>query len=289
MKQKHKIGLLVEGWGGVAVVNGLMGKFALEICTQDSEIIGIGNKRVAFKSSIEEMDSETIICAGYRNLVSLDMLEKHDFLNIHYSLLPKYRGMHSTAWAILNEEKYLGFTIHKMSRYIDDGPVIFQKRILNDGESSLTYYMELMNNMVKESIANILKRYLTGEIVPIPQDKSIASWVPKRGQFHNQIPFERDIRYIKNLFRILQPPYPDPFFHYRGKLYYVKKARVRPSDVYSDESRIVNIDDEGIWVHAKDGYVIIEKVVDCENKLIDFHLFRIGSWLNNRGPQSSHY
>jgi methionyl-tRNA formyltransferase len=50
-------------------------------------------------------------------------------------LLPKYRGLHSTVWSILNNEPYFGLTIHIMNEFIDDGPVVYQYKFRNSGQN----------------------------------------------------------------------------------------------------------------------------------------------------------
>lgn len=70
-------------------------------------------------------------------------MNKNKIINIHYSLLPKYRGYHSTVWAIINDEKYLGLTIHEMSEYIDDGDIIYQYKVENDKKNFRRIYVRI--------------------------------------------------------------------------------------------------------------------------------------------------
>lgn len=57
-----------------------------------------------------------VITAGYKPLIPQEVIEKSKIINIHYSLLPKYRGLHSIIWALLNGEEYVGYSIHEIDQ-----------------------------------------------------------------------------------------------------------------------------------------------------------------------------
>lgn len=279
--QRGKIGFAGEGWGAIVAVKSLQQYFDIECFSLDENVIKelSGDYNLIF--SFEEFKSEVIVCAGYKQLIPEIFILKYSIVNIHYSLLPDYRGLHSTAWAIMNGEKYLGLTIHLMNENIDDGPILHQKKFYNDKISSATYYMELMNKYILENFGKVIHQYVKGDLIPTEQDKKRASWVGKRGIDHNIINFEKSFEICKRLFRVLKHPYPYPQIKYKGKFYSVCKIKFHESKIDTDLSRILNIDQEGIWVKSLDGYIILDEIKDSSGNLIKNKTFKIGNYLND--------
>lgn len=279
--QRNKVGFAGDGWGAVVAIKSLQKYFDIECFSSDENVLKelIGDYNLI--CSFEEFDTEIIVCAGFKPIINQKYILKHQIINIHNSLLPSYRGLHSTAWAIINGEENLGLTIHLMNNYIDDGPILHQKKIINDGISSATYYMEVMNDYILENLGTVIFQYSNGDLIPTEQDKKFASWVGKRGIEHNLINFKESFEFCKRLFRVLQHPYPNPQIRYKGKFYTVGKVKFHDSKIETDLSRILNIDDEGLWVKSLDGYIVLDEISDLSGNLIKNDTFKIGNYLND--------
>jgi methionyl-tRNA formyltransferase len=227
------------------------------------------NKRTedSFIENLESQDYSIVLCSNYKQLIPCKLLKKHKFLNIHPSLLPKYRGMHSVVWAILNDEKYLGWTLHEMDEFIDSGNLIYQYSICNDFISTSQDYLNIFHKSITENIGKIVTNYIEGNLNSEPQDQSKASWVPKRNLSDCQIDFNFDINQIKNFFRALVPPYPVPFFSHKHRKYFIIKYKIHPHDLKNITcGRICNIDNNGLYISMKDCYLNISKVIDEDGK-----------------------
>ena len=278
----YNILLVGNGWGAAKALNSLV-KFSaynLHVLTRDSSI-----KESCELSSIALVDAlsekyDLIICAGWTEKVDSDFLHKKKVLNIHYSLLPAYRGLHSTVWAILNDEPYLGLTIHRMNEYFDDGPIIYQYQIKNDKINSATWYMEHFNSKVEEVLGDIVIGYLSGTILEVKQDKSLASWVGKRNLNDCRINFTKDLVYQKAFFRALVRPYPLPFFEIKNTPYEVTKADFHFTKVNSHYGRVLNIDGDGVWVSCLDGYIVMKEIIDSSTGgIVPYNRFKIGMFI----------
>ena len=276
-----KIGFAGDGWGAVSAIRSLREFFIVECLSGDTDVISELSSNDVVIDLFKGFSSKFIVCAGYKPIISSDLIKKHTILNVHYSLLPMYRGLHSVAWAIMNGEKNLGWTVHIMSKYIDDGPIVYQKRISNDNESSASYFMDKMNTQVALELGGVVSSYIKGEIEPIEQDKNKASWVGKRSLKHNIINFNEGFKYCKRLFRVLQFPYPGPQIIYKGCYYNVGKVCFHKSHIKADNSRILNVDEEGVWVKSEEGYIILSDIT-FRGETIDFFKFNLGSYLNDR-------
>ena len=229
---------------------------------------------------LEGFSDDLLLFAGYKPIVPSSVLHRNICLNIHYSLLPNYRGLHSTVWAILNDEDYLGATIHVMNENIDDGPVVYQYKVANDRIKTSKEYMALFNVHITECLAAVLSDFIDGKIIPQSQDKSQASWVGKRNEKDCMIDFAKTLAYQKAFFRALVDPYPLPFVMHKGIKYVVTKVKYHPSNVVTHIGRILNIDDEGLWVKCEDGYLVLQELRDANNQVVPVSMFRIGQYLN---------
>lgn len=121
------------------------------------------------------------LIAGFGKIIPEKIIQqfKLGILNVHPSLLPKYRGPNPIREAILNEEKETGITIILIDNEIDHGPTLAQRKIkLNNTEN----YLELLRILGKlggETFNEIIEDYLDGKIKPIPQNHNLATYTRK--------------------------------------------------------------------------------------------------------------
>lgn len=280
MKEYKRIIVIGDGWGAVAVLKGLK-NFILPVyvVSNDEDVLAIAEQIADADLSLYH--DELLLFAGYKPIVPKEVLDNNSCINIHYSLLPQYRGLHSTVWAILNDEDYLGATIHLMSEFIDDGDILYQYRVANDRISTSRQYMEMFNNKISEVVADVLRRFIDGSLIPQKQDKARASWVGKRNEKDCMIDFTKPIAYQKAFFRALVSPYPLPYIIHKEQKYVVTKVSFHPSPVQTHIGRILNIDNEGIWAKIADGYMILQELRNENNEIIPYSIFRIGQYINN--------
>lgn len=255
-----------EGWGNDSAFAGL--------CKGGFDVRRIEG------TALPDLKGETVVFAGFKPIVSHNFIADNTCINIHYSLLPKYRGFHSTVWAILNDEDYLGLTAHLMSDYIDDGPIIHQFMVENDRVRTSREYMEFFNSYIADNIGQILEDYLYGKTGLSENNKQLATWVGKRTREDCKIDFHRDIHYLKNFFRALVDPYPLPYVEHKGVEYVVTKVGFHHQNVETHMGRILNIDNEGLWVKVLDGYILIKELRTRDGDIVPYTLFRIGQYLN---------
>lgn len=120
------------------------------------------------------------------------------FYNIHFSLLPKYKGMHTTAWPIINGESVTGVTLHKIDNGIDTGKVIDQLSFsIKDNDNAEKVFLNYINFGVKIFKSNI-KKILNNKYKSINQSKKNSSYYSK-----NSIDFKKfKINFNKTAFEI---------------------------------------------------------------------------------------
>jgi len=274
-----KLCLAGDGWGALAALKSLCLCFKnIAIVTSDIDM-----KRIAvaygleLKDRIIDVDAELYICAGYKPIIPMDFLLSRRLINVHYSLLPKYRGMHSTVWAILNGESELGLTVHEINEGIDDGPIIDQYVISYHDQNSCEI-MEMCNDYISKNLALIVSNYLNGKIKPVKQDFSHASWVCKRNYEDCLVDFDWNIAFLRRFFKALVAPYPLPRIKYKNTDYELLHVDLIEQDYYMTNGRVVNIDINGVWIKVNDGFLVIRELLDIDSgrKLNPSTIFKIG-------------
>jgi methionyl-tRNA formyltransferase len=277
-----KILLAGEGWGATAAFNSLKQtkEHELFILTGDEAWkTRLPDEGFKLATGFDE-GFDLAITAGWRPLIQGNILQTLRILNIHYSLLPAYRGFHTTVWAILNNEPMLGFTIHRINQFVDDGPIVYQYKEPNNFIDSASYYMNRFNTKTEEVLLDVVNDYIRGNIPEIAQDKSKASWVGRRKLSHCAINFTRSIAYQKVFFRALTSPYPLPWFSIKGEVFEVQDAGFHHSPVVTDRGRILNIDHEGVWISCEGGYIICKRIsLRADHKEVPHSHFKIGQML----------
>ena len=124
-------------------------------------------------------DYDVVICAGFKRIINEDTLKQSDFLNIHYSKLPHYRGLHSVVWAILNGEETVAVSVHQMTKNIDAGDILTQYNFQLDNKNSAQAMLAL-NALVEKNLGHTIQQYLDGHLKPTTQEDRKATWVNKR-------------------------------------------------------------------------------------------------------------
>lgn len=264
-----RIYLAGNGWGVESAKKGLIPYFGDVVVISESE-----------KERLNTLSDEIIVFDGYKPIVPHNVIVNNVCINVHYSLLPKYRGLHSTVWAILNDEDYLGLSIHLMNDNIDDGAIIHQKVFVNDGVKTSKEYMEAYNDYVADNLGKILKEFIEGKTLLIENNKKEATWVGRRNLNDCKVDFNKELHYLHCFFRALVDPYPLPYVEYKGEQLSITKVDFHFVNVETHIGRILNIDDDGLWVKAKDGYLIIKELKTHEGKIVPFSRFKIGQFFN---------
>lgn len=256
------IGFAGEGWGAVTALPSLQAFFpAIEVLSPDPEVLNLLRPSDRVLTTLESASTSHIVCAAYKPLVPATELAKRCFVNIHYSLLPKYRGMHPVIWGILNGEQRFGFSIHLMNEDIDDGAILAQYEIPYAGQTSAEL-MQHFNQQVGRMLGQVMHDYVGGRLTPKAQNKNEASWVPKRNRDDCLIDFNSSCVQLERFFKALVRPYPLPSLRSDDKIYEVSQAKIIYRPYGCTTGRVVNIDADGVWIKIADGLLVVQTLED---------------------------
>ena len=212
------------------------------------------------KDRMQSLEPETLVVVAFGQILPKNLLQlpKKGAVNVHASLLPKYRGPAPIQWAIINGEKETGVTTMLMDEKMDTGDVLLsEKTVIGPEENSETLHDRLANIG-----ANLLVKTLCGmeknEIQPVPQYHSQATVVPMLKKRDGRINWNLPANKIEDFIRGMTP-WPGAFTFFKNKRLKIFKARVVKSESGEDPGTVIRgFSDELRVATGKDILSILE-------------------------------
>jgi len=194
----------------------------------------------SFKFQVSGLKPDLIVVAAYGQILPQEILEipKYGCLNVHPSLLPKYRGPSPIQYTILNGDKETGLTIILMDEKIDHGPILAKREweILN---SKITY--EELHNKLADLGAKLLvetiPKWIKGEIKPAPQDETRATYTKILKKEDGKIDWEKSAEEIERQVRAFTP-WPGTYTIYKGKRLKILEAETSNNQLIIKEVQL---------------------------------------------------
>jgi methionyl-tRNA formyltransferase len=185
----------------------------LELLVQPRANAGAAATR-AFVRQLSAHAPDLIVVDSYSMLLSAPVLAvaKVACLNLHGALLPAYRGPNPVQWALINDERETGVTLHLMDTGFDTGAIVDQRVIPIAIDDTWRELYALQDTAARELLRDSLPRYLRGEIRTVAQDRAESSQFPRRTPEDGVIDWEHSALAIHNLIRALVAPLPGAFY-----------------------------------------------------------------------------
>ena len=166
----------------------------------------------------------------YRKLLSNEVLAaaRRGALNLHGSLLPKYRGRCPVNWVLIHGERESGVTLHYMVEKPDRGDIVAQRAVpITDADTALTLFQKL-TDAAAVLMREVYPQLFAGTAPRVPQDHSRASYFGGRRPADGRIDWSQPARVVFNLVRAVTHPYPGAFTTWQGRTLYVWETRLAP-------------------------------------------------------------
>lgn len=162
---------------------------------------------------IRELAPDILFSFYYRNLLLQPILDipPAGCLNLHGSLLPRYRGRAPLNWVLVNGEEETGVTLHYMTPRPDDGDIVGQKTIKISSEDTAKSLHEKAARATAVLMDELLPRIMAGTAPRHPQDHSQATTYGARRPGHGEIDWNRSAGEVRNLVRAVTRPYPGAY------------------------------------------------------------------------------
>ena len=167
---------------------------------------------------IDALEIDIILSVNYLFLIERSLFSKAKLaVNIHGSLLPKYRGRTPHVWAIINNESKTGVTAHLIDDGCDTGDIVKQKEVEINHNDTGADILEKFNKLYVTLVDEILIDFERGSITPMPQNNENATFFGKRTPDDGRINWGWQKERIRNWVRAQSYPYPGAFTHSEGQ------------------------------------------------------------------------
>lgn len=178
-----------------------------------------------FRAELAALKPDVIIVVGYGRIIPQWMLDLPRFgnINLHASLLPKYRGAAPIQWAIANGERMTGVTTMRIDAGLDTGDILLQRELPIASDDTAETLAPRLAALGAELVVETLRRLLQSTATPRPQDHNQATLAPILKKEDGRIDFQRTAQEIQNRLRGFQP-WPGAFTTFRGKNLQVWRA-----------------------------------------------------------------
>lgn len=231
---------------------------------------------------LKAFQADLFIVIAYGKLIPPEILAlpKIFCINVHGSLLPKYRGAAPINWAIMNGDKKTGVTVMKLNEMIDAGEIISQREMdIADEDTALTLRTK-MAQAGAELLEETVRSIETKKFKLTKQDLSKVTYASKLTRELGIIKWNEKAQTIHNLVRGLLP-WPAAFTYFKGKRLkvletHLKDDKLAPGITGAKWGTVLKIGKEGILVAASDGPILVTKVHYEDSKPMDAHSFAMG-------------
>lgn len=217
-------------------------------------------KSVKFEQCFSDLELDVTIVVAYGKIIPEKILQtpKHGWLNIHGSLLPKYRGASPIQGAILGGESETGVTLMKIDAGLDTGDIISQESIpISTGDDFLSLHDKL-SQLGAEVIKDALVNYLNGKIIPIPQHEPTATKTSIIKKEDGKIDWSKDSVEIGRHIRAYNP-WPGAFCKYDNRTVKIYTAEVSDMDLDLKPGE-VSFKDNSLFVGCGKGILRVNRL-----------------------------
>jgi len=179
-----------------------------------------------FRSQLAAIAPDAIVVVGYGRIIPQWMIDlpRLGNLNLHASLLPKYRGAAPIQWAIANGESITGVTTMRIDAGLDTGDILMQREIAIGPEDTAETLGPKLASIGADLMVETLRGLESGQVRPTPQDHSQATLAPILRKEDGRMDFERTANDLLNRLRGFQP-WPGAFTIFKGKTLQVHRAQ----------------------------------------------------------------
>lgn len=217
-------------------------------------------KDTAWMDRLRALSPELIVIVAFRILpMAVVNLPPRGTINLHASLLPKYRGAAPIPWAVANGEKETGLTVFYLNEVVDGGDIIEQLSVPIGGDETAGELYDRLKVLGAGLLAGCVDRIARGEVKTFPQPAAGATPAPKIRKTHGKIDFTKSAQEIYNLIRAMTPA-PGAFMFYREKRIGVLKASVVPGNAQKAPGTVLACRRDGIHVQTGRGVLSLARL-----------------------------
>lgn len=227
-------------------------------------------KTAEFEAQLRELAPNLLVTAAYGKILSKELLDIPPLgcINVHASLLPKYRGAAPINWSIINGEQFAGITTMFTDIGMDTGDILLKKQVEITEDMTAGKLHDILSLLGAGVLKETLQRLRDGTLQRIPQSSEEATYAPMMDSNVGRIDWNKSARDIHNLVRGTNP-WPGAFTFYKGVRMKVWKTRIVDCECFGKKpGTICEITKDELVVATRDGFLrIVEVQFDCCRKM----------------------
>lgn len=219
--------------------------------------------KIKAAEAVEELQkypADIFVVAAFGQILSEEILDMPAYgcVNIHASLLPKYRGAAPIQWSIIDGEKETGVTIMQMDKGLDTGDILFRQKVeITAEETGASLFDKLAqtgSSLIVEALAKIEK----GDVTPIKQDDAKSSYAKMLTKSAGRIDWNKSAQELERLVRGLNS-WPSAYTGYKGKQLKIWKARIG-EDMGGKPGSVAKVTKDEVFVHTGQGTLVLTEI-----------------------------
>jgi methionyl-tRNA formyltransferase len=211
-----------------------------------------------FSNCIEKYAPDFIVVVAFGHIIPKNILTIPEIatINIHASLLPKYRGPAPIQWAIINEEKETGVTTMLMDEGLDTGDILLCSKLEITPDDTSDTLHDRLADLGADLLIQTLNAFETGEINPISQDHSQATYAPMLKKNDGRMNWERPANALEAFIRGMTP-WPGAFTFHEKKRLKIFKAKTIVMDTEASPGTVIKGFPDELWISTGKGVLSI--------------------------------
>jgi methionyl-tRNA formyltransferase len=211
-----------------------------------------------FMNCIEKSTPDFIVVVAFGHIIPKKILAipKIATINIHASLLPKYRGPAPIQWAIINEEKKTGVTTMLMDEGLDTGDILLSSKLEIASDDTSDSLHDRLADLGADLLIQTLNAFEAGDINPIPQDHSQATYAPMLKKNDGRMNWETPANAIEAFIRGMTP-WPGAFTFHENKRLKIFRAKTIAMDTEASPGTVIKGFPNELWISTGKGVLSI--------------------------------
>lgn len=243
---------------------GAMAMSAVKECAIKHNLTVLQPVKAREESFVEELrtyNPDVIVVVAFGQLLpgSIIHMPKYGCINVHASLLPKYRGASPIQWAVLDGCEYSGVTTMQMDEGLDTGDILEVAKVKLDEKETGGSLFDRLSVVGAELLVETLKKAESGELHPVKQDENEATYVKMLNKSFGLLDFTKKPEVLERMVRGLNP-WPSAFTHIEGKLLKIWDASVEVTDDDKECGSVVTDQKTYFKVKCDGGYLVINEL-----------------------------
>lgn len=220
-----------------------------------------------FLDALRSWNPQIIVVVAFGRILPTSILDLAPFgcLNVHYSILPKYRGAAPVTWTILNGEKKAGVTTMQLVEQLDAGPIYLQEEIQLDEHETTSSLEAKLAPLGGRLLLKTIRGIKSDSLQPHDQDETCVTFAPMIKKEDGLVDWTQPASTIERRVRAFTP-WPSAYTHLPNrKLLKIHRATPVLTDSSGNPGEVVRADSGGFWIATGNGTLSLEEV-QLENR-----------------------